>query len=376
MSSPNGSLYLGIDVGSVSTNLVLIDRETRVLAALYDRASGNPIRSVQQGLLKLRDQLPPGTHVAGVCTTGSGGQLARAVVGADLCKNEITAHARAAIHLHPEVKTLFEIGGQDSKMTVIRDGIVVDFAMNLVCAAGTGSFLDSQAKRLDIPIEEFSRQAVLSQNPTLIAGRCTVFAESDMIHKQQTGFRQEDILMGLCQALVRNYIANVCRGKEIVPPIVFQGGVSLNQGIIRAFREALGIDVIIPRHSTVMGAYGAALIAQRAAIPHTRFRGFDIGRHVIDTKPFRCPDCPNQCEILEIHDGSTLLGRSGGRCRKWERHSDPAPKTEPVASARDTTEPVASARDTTEPVASARDTTEPVAPARDTGQPPCSCPSR
>jgi activator of 2-hydroxyglutaryl-CoA dehydratase len=215
-------------------------------------------------------------------------------------------------------------------MTVIRDGIVVDFAMNLVCAAGTGSFLDSQAKRLEISIEEFSRQAVLSKNPTMIAGRCTVFAESDMIHKQQTGFRQEDILMGLCHALVRNYLANVCRGKEIIPPIVFQGGVSLNPGIIRAFREALGMEVIIPRHSTVMGAYGAALLAGRAGITQTRFRGFEISEHPIDTRSFRCPDCGNQCEVLEILDGSILLGRSGGRCRKWERQNHAALTVAPV----------------------------------------------
>jgi predicted CoA-substrate-specific enzyme activase len=318
-------MYLGIDIGSVSTNLVLSDAGGKAVFVLYDRGVGNPIRSVQQGLLKLRSQMPAGARVAGVCTTGSGGQLIRAVVGADLFKNEITAHARAAIHLHPEVKTVFEIGGQDSKMTVIRDGIVVDFAMNLVCAAGTGSFLDSQAKRLELSIEEFSRRAVLSKNPTMIAGRCTVFAESDMIHKQQTGFPQEDILMGLCHALVRNYLANVCRGKEIAPPIVFQGGVSLNQGIIRAFREALGVEVIVPGHSTVMGAYGAALLAQRAGIRQTRFRGFDIGQHVIDTRSFHCPDCDNQCEVLEILDGSTLLGRSGGRCRKWERQDNAAP---------------------------------------------------
>jgi predicted CoA-substrate-specific enzyme activase len=327
-------LFLGIDVGSVSTNLVLIDTGGEVVFTLYDRGVGNPIRSVQLGLLKLRQQMPKEGHISGVCTTGSGGQLIRAVVGADMFKNEITAHARAAIHQHPEVRTLFEIGGQDSKMTVIRDGIVVDFAMNLVCAAGTGSFLDSQAKRLEIPIEEFSQQAVLSENPTMIAGRCTVFAESDMIHKQQTGFRQKDILMGLCHALVRNYLANVCRGKEISPPIVFQGGVSLNQGIIRAFREALGIDVIIPRHSTVMGAYGAALLAARAGIAQTRFRGFDISGHVIETRSFRCSDCTNQCEVLEIRDGEVLLGRSGGRCRKWERQEDSKAGISPVPTVK------------------------------------------
>jgi activator of 2-hydroxyglutaryl-CoA dehydratase len=202
---------------------------------------------------------------------------------------------------------------------VVRDGVVVDFAMNLICAAGTGSFLDSQAKRLEITTEDLSRTAMLSESSTMIAGRCTVFAESDMIHKQQTGFRQEDILMGLCHAMVRNYLGNVCRGKEIKEPIIFQGGVSANQGIIRAFKESLGLDIIIPKHHMVMGAYGAALLARRANITKTTFRGFEIHDHAINTRAFRCADCANQCEVLEILDNGLLLGRTGDRCRKWER---------------------------------------------------------
>jgi predicted CoA-substrate-specific enzyme activase len=312
-------LFLGIDVGSISTNLVLTDPAGSVLFTLYDRGVGNPIRSVQDCLRKLQAEMPPEARVAGVCTTGSGGRLIQGVVGADLFKNEITAHARGAINQHPDVRTIFEIGGQDSKVTVVRDGVVVDFAMNLICAAGTGSFLDSQAKRLEITTEDLSRAAVLSGNSTMIAGRCTVFAESDMIHKQQSGFRQEDILMGLCHAMVRNYLGNVCRGKEIKEPIVFQGGVSANQGILRAFREALGLEIIIPKHNMVMGAYGAALLAIRAGVKQTRFRGFEIHEHSINTRGFRCDDCANQCEVLEILDNDALLGRSGGRCRKWER---------------------------------------------------------
>lgn len=320
MISTSRDLFIGIDVGSISTNLVLIDSSGEVLFTLYDRGVGNPIRSVQECLRKLQANMPCGSRVAGVSTTGSGGRLIQAVIGADLFKNEITAHARSAIYLHPDVQTIFEIGGQDSKVTIVRDGVVVDFAMNLICAAGTGSFLDSQAKRLEITTEELSRAAMLSENSTMIAGRCTVFAESDMIHKQQIGFRQEDILMGLCHAMVRNYIGNVCRGKEIREPIVFQGGVSANQGIIRAFRESLGLEVIIPRHNMVMGAYGAALLAVRKAIKQTAFRGFDIHDHTINTRAFRCSDCANQCEVLEILDNGLLLGRSGDRCRKWERN--------------------------------------------------------
>ena len=314
--------YLGIDVGSISTNLVVIDPAGDVLFEMYGRGSGSPIASVQEGLRAMARGLPPTFEVRGVCTTGSGRHLIAAVAGADVIKNEITAHARAAIHLRPDVRTIFEIGGQDSKVTIVRDRAVVDFAMNLVCAAGTGSFLDSQAKRLGIDIEDLSAKAVLSGQPTNIAGRCTVFAESDMIHKQQIGHDQRDIVMGLCHALVRNYLSNVCRGKDIKPPIVFQGGVSANQGIVRAFGEALGCEIIVPEHHMVMGAFGAALIAAGSNIERTRFRGFDVAEHEIQTSSFVCGDCPNVCEVIEIVDDGAVLSRSGGRCGKWEGRTE------------------------------------------------------
>ena len=310
--------YLGVDVGSISTNVVVIGPDRDVLFQTYGRVGGSPIASVQQALLDARAALGEGVRIAGVCATGSGRNLIGAVVGADVVKNEISAHARAAIHLHPDVQTIFEIGGQDSKVTLVRNGIVVDFAMNLVCAAGTGSFLDSQALRLGITIQALSEKAMLSTAPTSIAGRCTVFAESDMIHKQQTGHRQEDILMGLCHAMVRNFLSNVCAGKERLAPIVLQGGVSANLGIRRAFREILGVEPLIPRYNMVMGAYGAALIAANAGIARTRFRGWDVCERTIVTQGFGCKDCPNHCEIVEILDAGQIISRSGGRCRKWE----------------------------------------------------------
>jgi predicted CoA-substrate-specific enzyme activase len=319
----NNSCYLGIDVGSISTNCVVIMPEGEVLFEIYMRGKGNPIESVQQCLAQLTAQLPDSFRIKGVCTTGSGRILAGAVVGADVIKNEISAHARAAIQLYPDVRTIFEIGGQDSKVTIIRDGAVVDFSMNLVCAAGTGSFLDSQARRLNITIEELSSRAMMSENPANIAGRCTVFAESDMIHKQQMGYNQTDITMGLCHAMVRNYLSNVCKGKEIKPPIVFQGGVSANKGIYRAFKEVLQCDIIIPPYNMVMGAYGAAIIAGRSSIEKTSFRGSEVSTHHIIAKGFECSDCPNYCEIIEILDGDEVIGRTGGRCRKWEGWTEP-----------------------------------------------------
>lgn len=315
--------YLGIDVGSISTNIVVIGSDNKALIQVYRRADGDPIRSVQEALLEIEKDLPGDLEVAGVCVTGSGRYLIGAVVNADVIKNEISAHACAAIHLHPDVQTIFEIGGQDSKVTVVRDGVVTDFAMNLVCAAGTGSFLDSQAKRLNISIEELSEKSILSENPTSIAGRCTVFAESDMIHKQQIGHKQEDIVIGLCLAMARNYLSNVCNGKAIKPPILLQGGISANKGIRRAFEQILKEDITVPKYNMVMGAYGAALIASRSNIEKSLFRGYEICRREIFTRSFLCDDCPNQCEIVEIVDQGEVITRSGGRCRKWEGSKGP-----------------------------------------------------
>ncbi len=320
--------YLGIDVGSISTNLVVLDAARHVLLNTYYRAEGKPIRSTQHALGDLARKLPPEYHVAAACTTGSAREIIGAVVGADIVKNEITAHARAAIHLYPDVRTILEIGGQDSKITLVRDGVVIDFAMNLVCAAGTGSFLDSQARRLNISIEQLSDEAVLSQNPTNIAGRCTVFAESDMVHKQQMGHSQRDITMGLCLAMIRNYLSNVCRGKEIAEPIVFQGGVSANKGICRALKQLLQKDIIIPEYNMVMGAYGAALLAAAAPVAATRFRGFQIADHEIRTTSFICSDCSNACEIVEILDEGKTVARSGGRCGKYVANPDLSNTTE------------------------------------------------
>jgi len=322
--------YLGIDVGSVTTKLAVIDDNGQLLHHVYLPTLGRPITVVQQGLREIRDQLSADCRIAGVATTGSARYLAGVIVGADLVKNEITSHAVAALHYNPDVQTIMEIGGQDSKLTLVRDSIVTDFAMNTVCAAGTGSFLDHQALRLNITIQQLSQQALQSRAPVRIAGRCTVFAESDMIHKQQMGHSIEDILYGLCRALVRNYLSNVALGKEIRPPIVFQGGVAFNQAIIRAFHEELETEIIIPRHHEVMGAIGAALLVQEEMALHqavttptgtTTFKGFEQSEAAYQTSSFECKACPNLCEVAQLSLDGKVLARWGGRCDMWERVS-------------------------------------------------------
>jgi len=314
--------YLGIDVGSVTTKLAVLDEYDELVTHIYLLTQGKPIEMVQQGLKQIKQQLPKDVDIRGVATTGSARYLAGVIVGADLVKNEITSHAVAALQYIPEVQTVIEIGGQDSKIIIIRGGIVIDFGMNTVCAAGTGSFLDHQALRLNMSIEEFAQRALGSQASVRIAGRCTVFAESDMIHKQQMGHRIEDILYGLCQALVRNYLNNVGLGKDIQPPIVFQGGVAFNQGIVKALQEELGAEVIVPAHHEVMGAIGAALLAREEMLGKdngSRFKGFGVSEVKYHTSSFECKSCPNLCEIAQLSLNGQILARWGGRCDLWER---------------------------------------------------------
>ena len=314
--------YLGIDVGSVTTKFAVLDKNDALITHNYLLTQGKPIIMVQQGLKQIQQQLSRDVEIRGVATTGSARYLAGVIVGADLVKNEITSHAVAALQYSPEVQTVIEIGGQDSKIIIIRDGVVTDFGMNTVCAAGTGSFLDHQALRLNMSIEEFSRRALDSQSPVRIAGRCTVFAESDMIHKQQMGHRIEDILYGLCQALVRNYLNNVGLGKEIKPPIVFQGGVAFNQAIVKALQEELGTEVIVPPHHEVMGAIGVALLVHEEVENNhdkSKFKGFGVSEVEYHTSSFECQACPNLCEIAQLSINGQALARWGGRCDLWER---------------------------------------------------------
>jgi predicted CoA-substrate-specific enzyme activase len=312
-------LFLGIDVGSVSTNIAGLDEDGKVITAKYYRNDGQPLQVIQEGMAEF-SKIIGKTALAGVGTTGSGRLLAGAVLGADLIKNEITTHAAAAVHFYPEVRTVLEIGGQDSKIIIIRNGVVADFAMNTVCAAGTGSFLDHQAERLKIPIEQFGEMALTAVNKVRIAGRCTVFAESDMIAKQQFGFSKAEIINGLCEALVRNFLNNLARDKKMEAPIVFQGGVAANQGIRAAFDRELETAVIVPDYYHVMGAIGAALLARKQWIKNKKdscFRGFGkLNLRFISTV-VECNGCSNCCEVIRVEQEQRAVAIWGDKCGRY-----------------------------------------------------------
>lgn len=308
--------YLGIDIGSISTKGVVIDSDNNIIASSYLYTEGNPIEASKKVILELKSKVDSNIYkVVGVGTTGSARRLIGALLGANAIKNEITAHAVGTTSIYKDVHTIFEIGGQDSKIILLDNGIVCDYAMNTLCAAGTGSFLSSQAKRLGIPIEDFGKIALSSKNPTKIAARCTVFAESDLVHKSQIGHSKEDIIAGLCYAIVNNYLNNVGKGKKIKPPIVFQGGVSKNVGVVKAFKDVTGYDIIVNDNSHLMGALGAAIISKKDG--DIEF-SFDIEDIVYETRGTSCKGCANNCEIIKVFRDNKIIDAWGNRCPKGD----------------------------------------------------------
>jgi predicted CoA-substrate-specific enzyme activase len=320
--------YLGIDVGSISTNVVVIDKDHNVLAKEYLMTAGRPIEAVQQGLAAVGERVRDRVRIIGAATTGSGRYLTGDFIGADIVINEITAQAAGAVSVCPEVDTIFEIGGQDSKYIRLENGVVVDFEMNHACAAGTGSFLEEQAQRLGISIKkQFAELAMKSRHPVHLGERCTVFMESDLLGCQQQGASTEDLVAGLAYSIAANYLNRVVGRRKIGNHICFQGGTAFNTAVWAAFESVTGRPIRVPDHHEMTGAIGAALIAaehvgrlRNNGQPgyKCRFKGFDNltqARYSVET--FTCEECSNHCEIKRVQiDGSQPL-YYGSRCDRY-----------------------------------------------------------
>ncbi len=301
--------YLGIDIGSVSTNLVVIDAAGHLLKEIYLPTQGRPIEVVDRGLKEIEAELGPQLEIRGVGTTGSGRELIGELVGADTVNDEITAHKTGAMHVCQQmgmepVDTIFEIGGQDSKFIRIEKGVVVDFTMNEACAAGTGSFLEEQAEKLGISIkEEFARLALASANPARLGERCTVFMERDVTSLLQKGAEVGDLAAGLAYSVALNYLNRVVRGRKIGNVIFFQGGTAYNDAVAAAFSQILGKRIIVPPHNGVIGAIGMALIARermKNAGQACGFRGYDLHQVQFTVRDFVCRACSNYCDMKEF----------------------------------------------------------------------------
>ena len=291
--------YLGIDIGSISTKAVLLDEDDNIISSCYLWTKGSPINAVKNVLKEILKDSKDGS-----------------ILNANVIKNEITAHAIGTSHYYKDVRTIIEIGGQDSKIILLENGLVTDYAMNTLCAAGTGAFLSSQAKRLGIKVEDMGKIALLSKSPAKLAARCTVFAESDLVHKAQIGYTKEDLVAGLCNSVASNYIHNVAKGKKIYNPIIFQGGVSKNIGVKKAFEDILQTEITTSDKGHLMGAIGIALLSK---LEPERKYSFDLNNFSYTTSSVNCEGCPNNCEIILIKNKDKVIDGWGNRCQKGEK---------------------------------------------------------
>jgi predicted CoA-substrate-specific enzyme activase len=313
-------VYLGVDVGSISTNLVIIDEDKNLIAKRYLMTEGRPLEAVKRGLLEIGEEIGEMVEIVGAGTTGSGRYLTADFLGADIVRNEITAQAEAAIDIDGEVDTIFEIGGQDSKYISIENGVIVDFEMNKACAAGTGSFLEEQAERLGISIKgEFGDLALSSKKPVKMGERCTVFIESDVVHNQQRGVPTEDIVSGLAYSIVQNYLNKVVGDRKVGKRIFFQGGTAFNKGVVAAFEKVLGKPIEVPPHHDVTGAIGVAILAMKERDwEKSTFKGFDLSKSHYDIETFECKGCENLCEIRRVTVEKEAPLYYGSRCEKYD----------------------------------------------------------
>ncbi len=317
MASKTSTLYYGLDVGSTTAKLVVMDGDLTVQYSADIRTHGRPM----EGVKRLIDEAPgsiaptPGARVA---FTGTGGRLLARILRGNFV-NEIIAHTEAATYFHPAVRTLLDMGGQDTKLVLLGFDSdarvqVEDFSLNTLCAAGTGSFLDQQAARLGLTIEEFSSLALKAQNPARIAGRCTVFAKSDMIHLQQAAVPDHDIVAGLCLALVRNLKATLARGKKLHPPMIFQGGVAANAGVREALKKVFHLDdeeLIVPTHFRAMGAIGAVLYSLRQGQLAPEFKGLQALKEYLEESKLqvkRLPSLSSGSKVFHSSTGQNLTG--------------------------------------------------------------------
>lgn len=304
--------YLGIDCGSVAIKAALVDEHNNIIKTSYHRNCGI-IFTLKQCLSEVLSSISM-IDLYSVGVTGSGRFLVDAAIGTDLIESEILSHAIAAIKYCPDVQTVLDIGGEDSKLIKIRNDIACDFRMNQICGAGSGAFIDSIANRLDIKTEDVGDLALKHTEDLQLPGKCGVFAQSAVVSKLNSGSSRENILWGVCKALARNFIL-LGRGIELKPPFIFQGAVAKNKAVAKALEEELEHTIIVPEHCQYTGAVGAALLVKEKNIAKTKFKGIENLENL--TIRTICGDgCSNECEIVQILNGEKVVGSYGARCGK------------------------------------------------------------
>lgn len=301
----NSTYYMGVDIGSSSVKAVLVDKCNTIVESDYMRNLG--ITSSMQKLVKKFD----GYKINGIGITGSGRDFGKVLLDADIVRNEIIAHSTASLQYNPEVRTIFEIGGEDSKLIQAEDGIITSFAMNTSCSSGTGTMIEAIASRMGVTIEKVSNMALSSKNNISIAAKCGVFSQSTAVNKRNVGVPVKDILMGVCRAVVNNYFSILVRNNKLESPFMFQGAVAWNRAVIKCFEDKVGEKIIIPKIPHLMGAFGMAILVKKYGIDNQR--KIDTNTNY-ETKIRYGDKCSNECEIIELIKNGVVEGHVGNKC--------------------------------------------------------------
>ncbi len=303
--------FLGVDIGSSSVKIAVIDEDNNLLDSVYLKNKGL-INSLKEAFSSIDDNF----EISGVGCTGSGRQFVKLLIGADITKTEILAHGIGALSYYPNALTVCDIGAEDSKIISVIDGNLNNFIMNSSCSAGCGAMLEAIATRIGIKIEDVGDIALQSKNTVEIPAKCGVFAQSAVITMLNKGIDKSDILMGVCRGLVRNYLF-MAKNVDLKPPYIFCGMTAKNNALVKALEQELNSKVIVPKYCELMGAIGIAIMAKESKIDKTIFRGFKIKNSEFETKNFRCDGCTNNCEITQAYENKNYIGSMGSRCGKW-----------------------------------------------------------
>ena len=311
------NVYLGFDIGSTSTKAVITDTNNQPLAGFYTYTNGRPLdatRAILESIQNLEKKSDIQFSVRASGTTGSGRKFIGKIIGADLIIDEITTHARAAYELNSETDTIIEIGGQDAKFTVMRNGLVTFSQMNTVCAAGTGSFIEEQADKLGVPLTAYSDKAEGSPAP-LSSDRCTVFMERDINQYLNRGYAVREILASVLHSVRENYLKKVAVESAIGNKICFQGATAKNKALVAAFEEKLGKEIFVSRYCHLTGALGTALILRDENISSSKFKGYSLFKQEIPLSMENCTYCNNRCRITiaEVKGKKVAYGFLCGR---------------------------------------------------------------
>ena len=317
-----GPCYLGIDAGSTTLKVVLINSKNEIIFSHYGPNHGKPLEKSQELIEKIYSLLPKGAYIAHSGVTGYGEAFLKRALGIDIGEVETIAHYRAAQFFCPDVSFILDIGGQDMKCTKVRDGYIEDIVLNEACSSGCGSFIDTFATSLRLPIEQFAKEGLLAPMPIDLGSRCTVFMNSKVKQAQKEGATVPDIAAGLAYSVIKNALYKVLKvkdPKELGDHIVVQGGTFYNEAVLRAFEKLMGVEVIRPDVSGLMGAYGMALLASEAAEElqnqHSSLLDVDGLKSLqVSTSMRNCGLCSNNCmlTINAFSDGRTYV--TGNRC--------------------------------------------------------------